>query len=84
MVLITFEPIGNPAQRLKLTQMIKFVFKDTPIQIFLLDRLPLNIADPTVKQQILKELHDSKIRGNNIRVSRKPLNGYSNIIRGRV
>jgi len=36
--------------------MIKSIFKDTSIQIFLLEFIPIKITDPNIKQDILKEL----------------------------
>lgn len=44
--------------------MIKYLFKDTPIQVYLLQSLAQEMIDPAMKQSILKELHDSPISGH--------------------
>lgn len=61
---ISIAPIGNPAHKTKLIQMIKYLFKDTPIKVYLLESLTQKIDDPVVKQHILKQLHDSEIGGH--------------------
>ena len=62
--IISIAPIGDPVNKIKITQMIKYLFKDTPIQIFLLESAPKEITDPDRKQNILKELHSSEIGGH--------------------
>ena len=62
--IISIAPIGNITNKSKITQMIKYLFKDTPIQVFLLESTPKEIIDPKMKQDILKELHSSKIGGH--------------------
>lgn len=61
---ISIAPIGNSADRIKINQMIKYLFKDTPIQVFLLKSIQEKITDPETKQNILKELHNSEVGGH--------------------
>jgi len=60
--------------------MIKSIFKDTSIQIFLLEFIPIKITDPNIKQDIFKELHSSKISSH--KGITKTLKRFNNIIHG--
>lgn len=61
---ISITPLGSPATKPKIIQMIKYLFKDTPITIYLLDSLTQEIDDPNTKQDILKQFHNSAIGGH--------------------
>lgn len=62
--IISIAPIGDPNNKIKVNQMIKYIFKDTPIRIYLLESLVQRIVDPTIKKQILTELHNTEIGGH--------------------
>lgn len=79
---ISIAPIGGPVHKTKITQMIKYLFKDTPIKIYLLESLTQKIDDPVAKQDILKQLHNSAIGGH--KGITKHLNEYNNTTHGMV
>jgi transposase InsO family protein len=61
---ISIAPIGDVTNKIKINQMIKYIFKDTPIKVHILESLIQEITDSAIKQDILRELHNSIIGGH--------------------
>lgn len=61
---LSIAPIGDVINRIKISQIIKYIFKDTPIRIHLLQSMIQEINDSTTQQNILKDLHNSVVGGH--------------------